>query len=100
MTDTFKVQGTVTPANPSTGDTVTLTISGDDVHTTTVAGTIGPLTLALKAAGGGTTKITVAAVPCNVVTTTHESVVITGVTDPSGRTWAVAADGLTATATV
>ena len=100
MTDTFRVVGAITPANPSTGDTVTLTISGDDVHTTTVAGTIGPLTLALKAAGGGTTKITVAAVPCNVVTSTHESVVITGVTDPSGRVWTVSSDGLTATATV
>ena len=48
MTDSFKVTGTVTPANPSTGDTVTLTISGDDVHTTWAPGRltiIDPVTL-------------------------------------------------------
>jgi hypothetical protein len=97
--DQFNVTATIAPDNPKTGDTLTLTISGDDVVTTTTAGTIGPLTLALKAADGATTEITVPEVPYQLVTASHESVVITGVTDPSGRSWTVAQDGLTATAT-
>jgi hypothetical protein len=99
MSDQFNVTAAITPANPTTGDHLTLTISGDDVHTVTQPGTIGPLTLSLQAADGATTSIKVASVPFNLVTTTHESVKITGVTDPSGRVWMPAADGLTATAT-
>jgi hypothetical protein len=99
MTDTWNVTGAVTPANPTTGQAITLTISGGDVLTQTVAGTIGPLTLNLTAADGATTTITVPAVPYQQVTSTPESVKITSVSDPSGRLWTVAANGLTASAT-
>lgn len=96
--DQFNVTAAVTPANPTTGDTITVTISGDDVLTTISAGTIGPLSLSLTAADGATTTITVPAVPYNLATATHESVKITSVSDPSGRRWTVGANGLTATA--
>lgn len=98
MSDAFNVIAAITPDNPTTGDQLTLTISGDDVLTEIAAGTIGPLTLQLQAADGATTTLTVDAVPYQLVTATHESVKITGVTDPSGRQWTVADDGLTAAA--
>jgi len=97
--DQFNVTAAITPANPRTGDTLTLTISGDDVQTTETSGTIGPLSLSLTAADGATTTLTVDAVPYTLVTSTEESVKITGVSDPTGRVWSVADDGLTATAT-
>lgn len=94
MSDQFSVTGAVTPANPATGDTVTVTITGDNTHSE--AGSIGPITLSIGSPSGGATQITVDAVPYTKVS--HEPVTITGVTDPTGRTWAVAANGLTATA--
>ena len=98
MTDTFNVTGTITPANPTTGQAITVTITGDDVLTTTQQGTIGPLTGQLLAADGATSTVTIAAVPFTLVTSTPESVKLTGITDPSGRLWTVAANGLSATA--
>lgn len=95
MADTFSVSAALTPSNPTTGQTVTVTISGGDVLTTTSAGTI-TVTLHLTAADGATEDLTVSA-PYTKVTTTPESVKITGISDPQ-RTWTVAADGLTATA--
>lgn len=99
-TDQFNVTAAVTPANPKTGDTITVTITGDDVQTTTTAGTGGPLTLHLASSDGATLDFTVPSFPIQIVTATHESVKITGVTDPAGRTWTVAAGGLTASAVV
>lgn len=96
MTDTFNVTAALTPANPTTGQAITVTISGDDVHTDTVAGTI-EITLHLSAADGVTKDITVSA-PYQEVTTTHESVMLIGVTDSTGRVWTVDPGGLKATA--
>lgn len=98
MGDVFSVTGVVTPANPTTGQTLTLTITGGDVLTQTVVGTLGPLTLILLAADGATSTITVPSAPYQQVTSTPQSVKITSVTDPSGRAWTIAASGLTATA--
>lgn len=98
MANKFTVTGALTPANPTTGQTMTVTISGDNTVTSTVAGTIGPLVLRLAATGGATSDLTIAASTFTQVITTHETVKLVGITDPSGRVWTVAANGLSATA--
>lgn len=95
--DSPNVTGAITPANPTTGALITVTISGDDVLVETVTGTIGPLIAHCVALDGATFDITIDAAPYSKVTTTHESVKLVGITDPDGRTWLVATDGLTAT---
>lgn len=98
-TDDFSdVHAALSPDSPATGDTVTVAITGVDHHTDTSDGTIGPLTLQLSA-GGATTDLAVDAVPYTLVSHSDVDVVLFGVTDPSGRTWTVAADGKSATAT-
>lgn len=99
-TDQFNVTAAVAPANPKTGDAVTITISGDDVVTTTTPGTAGPIVLHLASTGGATLDLNVPSFPIQVVTATHESVKITGATDPAGRVWTVVGNGLAITATV
>lgn len=100
MSDQFNVSATITPANPSTGQTVTVTISGDDVHTEPMTGTLGPLTLTVKNSDNTEYSFTVPAVPCTVISTTHESVKLVSVSDPTGRVWNPSVSGLAATATV
>lgn len=98
-TDDFSdVHAALTPDSPATGDTVTVAITGVDHHTDTSDGSIGPLTLQL-AAGGATTNLAVDAVPYTLVSHSDVDVVLTGVTDPSGRAWTVSADGKSAAAT-
>jgi hypothetical protein len=96
MTDTFNVTAALSPANPTTGQAITVTISGDDVHTVTSTGSIS-VTLHLEAADGATDDLVVTA-PYQKITTTHESVKMVGVTDSTGRVWTVDAGGLKATA--
>lgn len=98
MADVFSVSAVLSPTNPTTGQTITLTAAGSDVLTTTTQSTIGPLTLSFKAADGATTTITVPSAAYTQVTTTPESVTLTGVSDPSGRIWTILPGGLTATA--
>lgn len=103
MTDTFNVTATLDKTSYNTGQTMTLTITGGDVLTQTtttqqaLSGTVN-----LVAADGATSTIAIpSGVTVNVTstTTTPESVKISSVTDTQGRTWTVAASGLTATAT-
>lgn len=96
-TDTFGVTAAFDKPGYKAGDVMTLTISGGDVRATTDTSTV-TATLSLTAADGSTGSVT-AQVPVSKTVSTPESVVITSVTDTSGRTWAVAAGGLTATAT-
>lgn len=101
MTDAWNVTATYDKPSYNQGDTITVTISGDDVLTQQVPGTAGPLTIALTAADGATTSVVVPSVPVTLTTTTPESVKITSVQDTGAtpRTWTLSASGLTATAT-
>jgi hypothetical protein len=103
MTDTFSVTASYDKTQYNKGDTITVTISGNDVLTTTTTSSqaSGTLTLTITAADGATTTVTVppTTVMVTTTTTTPESVKITGVSDTSGRTWAIATGGLSATAT-
>lgn len=99
MADTFNVTASFDKSSYNTGDTMTLTIAGGDVLTTTspiaISGTIN-----LTAADGSTSTLTFpAGATVNETTSTPESVKISSVTDSSGRVWTVAANGLSATAT-
>ena len=94
ITDQFNVTAAFDkPAGYTTGDTMTLTITGVDVVTTTENLVV---TIGLQSADGATGSIT-ATIPLTKVAS--DSVVITGVTDTEGRTWTVAVSGLSATAT-
>lgn len=102
MTDTFNVTASFDKTTYNKGDTMTLTISGGDVLTTTTNQQVpsGTLTLTITAADGATSTITMGPVEVNtpVTTTTPESVKMTAVSDTSGRVWTISSGGLTATA--
>ena len=100
MTDTFNVTASYDKTTYNAGDTITVSISGDDVLTTTSQGQAGPLTIHVSA-GSATQDITLPSEGVTITTSTHEPVVITGVTDnsPTPRVWTVAANGLSATST-
>lgn len=108
MSDVFSVTAAWDKASYNAGDTITGTISGTDVLTTTTTtqGTAGPLTVPIVAADGAQSTVTVAAVPVTVVTTTTlpESVVIDTtrpIVDSSAtpRTWTVSTDKRSITGT-
>lgn len=101
MPDTFNVTAAYDKASYNTGDTMKVSISGDDVLTQSVTLSAGPLTLGIKAADGATETITVPATTVLGTTSTPESVVITSVTDSGTppRTWTIDPSGLFATAT-
>lgn len=103
MADTFNVTASFDKTTYNTGDTMTLTISGDDVlTTTTTTQQTASGSIALTAADGATQTLAFpAGVTVNVTTTTstNESVKMSSVTDSSGRVWTIASTGLTATAT-
>ncbi len=99
--DTFDVTFAWSQTTPyAPGATITGTISGNDVLTTTTNQTVGPLTLTITAADGATETISTTAGTAQVVTTTPESVKITGVVDNSATplTWTIAAGGLSISA--
>lgn len=101
MPDVFNVTAALDKASYNTGDTITLTISGGDVLTsTTVTPTTYTGTVNLAAADGATSVAPFSlTVDVPTTTSTPESVKITSVTDSSGRVWTVAPTGLSATAT-
>ena len=103
MTDTFNVTASYDKTSYNQGQTITITIVGDDVLTqsSTTQQQAGAVTLTVTAADGAMTSIAVPPTLVNVttVTTTPESVQITGVTDTSGRVWSISTGGLSATAT-
>lgn len=99
MTDTFNVTASFDKSSYNAGDTMTLTISGNDVLTQTVSETLSG-TINLQAADGATQTIALpSGVAVSSTTSTPESVKIVSVTDDKGRTYTVAANGLSATAT-
>jgi hypothetical protein len=105
MTDTFNVTFAWSQTTAYTpGSTMTGTISGNDVLTTTTTTnqTVGPLTLTLTAADGSTQTITTTSATAQVTSTstTPESVTITKVVDNSASplTWTIAANGLSISA--
>jgi hypothetical protein len=107
MTDVFSVTAAWDKTSYTAGQTITGTISGGDVLTTTTTtqGTAGPVTVPLVAADGATTTAVFPAVPVTLTTTvaTPESVVI-DTTVPivdngsPARTWVVSANKLSITA--
>lgn len=104
MTDVFNVTAAYDKASYNTGDTITVTISGGDVLTQTVSSQVGPLTIPIVAADGATSVVSVPQTLASVTTTTPESVVIDTSkpivdTSPTPRTWTVASNKLSITAT-
>jgi hypothetical protein len=98
MPDTFNVTAAYDKASYNKGDTMTVTISGGDVLTTTSQVQSGTLSLTITAADGAVTTIPLQPVNIAVTTATPESVKITGAVDSTGRVWTIGATGLTATA--
>lgn len=98
MTDTFNVTAAYDKSSYTVGDAITATISGSDVLTNTVSGTSSAFALSATMADGSTASISMPAAAVSVITTAPESVRITAVNDTSGRTWAIAANGLSASA--
>lgn len=100
MSDTFNVTASYDKPSYAQGDTIKVTISGNDVLTQQTSVQIGPLTLNLTAADGATSTLTVPATTATVTTSTPQSVRITAVQDTSAtpRNWTIDASGLFATA--
>lgn len=106
--DVFNVTAAWSAPSYTTGQTITGTISGGDVltTTTTTTQTVGPVTVPVVAADGAQSTVSLPAVPVTVTqtTTTPESVVI-DTTRPivdngtPARTWTVSANKLSITAT-
>jgi hypothetical protein len=99
MTDTFNVTAAYSANSYSTGNTMVVTISGNDVLTTTSNGVSGNLSITVLAADGATEVLTLAPTTVVITTSTPESVKMTAIADTSGRVWTIANSGLTATAT-
>lgn len=108
MTDTFNVTASYNQTSYTAGQTITGTISGGDVLTTTTQtqGQAGPLTVPIVAADGAQSTISFPSVPVTITTTvaTPESVVIDTTraivdTSPTPRTWTVSSNKLSITAT-
>ncbi len=99
--DTFDVTFAWSQTGPyAPGATITGSITGDDVLTTTTTEPIGPLTLTYTAADGATTVVTAPAGTYQQTVATPESVKITGVVDNSANplTWTIASNGLSISA--
>jgi hypothetical protein len=104
MTDVFSVTGAWDKASYMAGQTITGTISGGDVLTTTTTANVGPVTVPVVAADGTQSTVSFPVVPVTVTTTTPESVVIdtTRAIVDNGvppRVWVVSANKLSITAT-
>jgi uncharacterized protein YfaS (alpha-2-macroglobulin family) len=80
------------------GDTMTLTISGSAVSSAGSTVSEQP-TVTVVASDGTTASIQPTATSITVTSTTNLVTLIQSINDAGGRTWAVAANGLTATAT-
>lgn len=104
MADVFSVVGAYDKASYVGGDTIKITISGDDVLTSTSQSQVGPLTIPVVAADGATSTISMPAEQATVTTVSHQSVTIDPSravvdTSPTPRTWSISADKLSVTST-
>jgi len=103
MSDQFNVTAAYDKPSYVGGETIKITISGDDVVTTTQQSQIGPLVIPLVAADGAKTTITAPAEQATVTTVQHESVTIDPAVpivdnSPTPRVWTLSADKLSITA--
>lgn len=100
MSDAFNVTASYDKPAYNGGDTIKVTISGNDVQTTTQISQIGPLIIPLVAAvDGAKTTITTSAEQATVTVATPESVTIDPSvaivdTSPNPRVWTLSADKL------
>lgn len=108
MSDQFNVTAAWDKASYAAGQTITGTISGNDVltTTTTTTGTAGPVAIPVVAADGAQSTVSIPAVQVTTTSTvaTPQSVVIDTTrpivdNGPAPRTWTVAANMLSITAT-
>ena len=84
MTDTFNVTAAFDKASYNAGDTMKVTITGDDVLTQQVQTTqTETVTVSIVAADGATTTVGPVSAPVvtTTTTTTHESVKIASIVD-------------------
>lgn len=95
----WNVSGSYDKSAYNQGEAITVSISGDYTVTSTSQQQSGTLTLNLLSDDGTTTQIALPPTTVNVTTTAHQNVRVTSISDTSGRTWAIAADGKSATAT-
>lgn len=103
MTDVFNVTASYDKTTYTQGQTITATISGSDVLTTTTTGQAGPLTIPVVAADGAVSTVTLGSVPVTLSIVMDESVTIDTTrpivdTSPTPRTWTVSANKLSITA--
>ena len=103
MTDTFNVTAAYDKPSYNQGETMTITISGDDVLTETIQSQVGPVTIPVVAADGAQSEVSVPAITVQITTVSHLSVVIDTTrpvvdSSPTPRTWAVAANNLSISA--
>lgn len=104
MTDVFNVVGAYDKASYLQGDTITVTISGNDVLTQQSQSQVGPVTIPIVAADGAQSTITMPAEMATLTSVTPESVVIDTTrpivdTSPMPRIWAVSTNKLSISAT-
>ena len=103
MTDTFNVTGSYDKPSYLGGDTIKITISGDDVLTDMVQSQIGPIVIPIVAANGAQSTITMPAEMATVTTVSHQSVTIDPSrqivdSSPTPRVWTISADKLSISA--
>lgn len=103
MPDVFNVTASYDKASYTQGQTITVTIAGNDVLTVGSTSQVGPLTIPLVAADGATSSIVMPAEQATITTVTPESVIIDTTkpiidTSPTPRVWAVAANKLSISA--
>ena len=103
MSDLFNVTGAYDKPSYSGGDTITITISGNDIQTITTQSQVGPVTIPVVAADGATSTVVMPAEQATIITATPQSVVIdTSLpivdTSPAPRTWTIAGNKLSISA--
>ncbi len=103
MTDTWNVTASYDKSTYGKGDTITATIAGGDVltNTTTLQGQAAASNLVVTSPDGSTVStVSLASSPVTITTlvTLAESVRITSVSSTDGRTWTIAANGLSVSA--
>src|SRR6266404_5132330 len=101
MTDVFSVTAAYDKPSYNKGDTITVTISGNDILTTITTVQIGPLTIPVVAADGAVSTVTLPQTIATQTVATPESVVIDTTTpivdtSPTPHIWIVSANKLSA----
>lgn len=103
MADAFNVTGAYDKSSYVGGETIRITISGDDVLTSTSQSQIGPIVIPLVAQDGAQSTITMPAEQATITSVSHLSVTIdpaVAIVDnsPTPRTWTLSTDKLSISA--